>query len=158
MRPNYEHAPRINGRIRSINYSRLAEMADEHGLPFEQLCEHAENGCNSEAAILANFGRLAPSENWITIDTACAILGTKVSTFYCAISRHGHYSGIAWKTRSRVKTENTLTAKGNPTGRRGCGVLFKRADVERLRDIRRTVRISYAAAAKVFHAMQQGKI
>jgi hypothetical protein len=155
--PNYENSPRINGRVRTINYARLAEMAEEHSLPFEKLCKHAENGCDSEAAILQRFGTLPPSENWITIDTACAILGIKVSSFYCSISRNGHYSGIAWRSRSRKHAAGGMTAKGNPVGRRGCGVLFKRTDIERLRDIKRAAGISYMAAGKVFHAMQCGK-
>jgi len=158
-KPNFDTSPRIQPALADIDYNHLAELEKQHGIPFDRLCERAEKGARTDADLIRAPGLIAPCDKWVTVDTACVILGIETSTFYCAVSRQGHYSGVGWKSRSRkVQIAGELNANGNPVGKRGCGVLFRRADLERLRDIKRACGISYNAASKVFHAMQQGRI
>jgi len=148
---NHQHVipgGRPNSLIRTIDYNHLAELERRTGVPFDLLCERAENGATSDDELISRIGVHPPTDTWLLHWQACAVLGIKPQSFYCSISRNGHYSGVRWKSRSRV----------NSNSKRGCGVLFHRADLERLRHIKTSAQINWTAAAKIFHAMQRGLI
>jgi len=148
---NQQHATpggRPKSLIRTIDYNHLAELEKKTGVPFDLLCERAENGATSDDELISRLGIHPPTDTWLLHWQACAVLGINKAAFYGAIARNGHYSGIQWKSRSKVKS----------TGKRGCGVLFHRDDLEQLRHIKVTADIAWPAAAKVFHAMQRGDI
>lgn len=129
--------------INGIDYDNLARMAEQHRVPFHVLCERAEMG-------RPLLNKKVEDLEWIGYQMAAEILGStyqglaSLFTYKCELD----YWGIEWKTKSMVK----------PKGKRGCGVLFKRADIVIVKNIRDGAKLSLIAALKVFQAMEQGKI
>lgn len=132
--------------IRSIDYEKLANMSAVEGVPFEKLCERAEKG-----RPLRNL--VAPTEEWIDYREAAKVINCQygsIASYFTDDRAEVDYWGIEWKTRS--------TNPNVKFGKRGCGVLFKRSDVERVAQIRRAAGISTAAALRVFEALFLDKI
>lgn len=129
--------------INGIDYDNLARMADQHHVPFHKLCERAEMG-----KPLLNEDR--QDSDWVNYKVAAGLLGStyqglaSLFTYKCELD----YWGIEWKTKSMVK----------PKGKRGCGVLFKRADIIIVKNIQKGAGLSLISALRVFQAMEQGKI
>lgn len=138
---------KINESIADIDYDHIAMLAKRHNLSFDRLARNAEKGATTDADIMGGIGLVPPSDDWLTLTQSCILLGMMTGTFYCSVAVQGHYSGLRWKSRSKK-----LAA-----GKRGCGVLFHRAELEMLRTIKVEARISWIAAAKVNHAMFLGK-
>ena len=151
--PNYDKSPHINDKLAGVDFNKIAALADKNHLMFDRVLRNAEKGARTDDELLKGLGRILPTHDWILIDTACQILGLRLSSFSGSIASKDDYSGIAWKSRSRA-----VTITGNGQGRRGCGVLLSRIDCEALRDLKRVCRISYQAAAKVFRQLQLGTI
>lgn len=134
--------------VARIDYSHLAKLEKIHGVPFEELCARAEAGATTDAELLSGRKLHPATDTWLLQWQACAVLGMSEGNFYSTVARNGHYSGVRWKSRSKIKAG----------AKRGCGVLFHRDDLERLRDVKRAAGVSWMAAAKVFHAMQRGDL
>jgi len=129
--------------INGIDYDNIAQISKESGVPFHVLCQRAEKGEKLQG------GRMIEDPMvWVGYDMAGRLLGAKsLATSFTQGNPELDYWGIEWKTRSLVK----------PKGRRGCGVLFKRADIAKVNEIRAGANLSITAALKVFQAMKQGK-
>lgn len=131
-----------------IDYVKLERISAAEGIPFETLCERVEEG--------RPLRTLEPiTRDWIGYKEVAEILhcsyGTLAShmTNDCKGCRELEYWGVDWKTRSM--NENIAE------GKRGCGVLFKRSDIEKIMHIRTSARIGIINSLKVFQAMHQGK-
>lgn len=147
---NYEKA---NG----LDFHRIAALADANGIAFEKICERAENGASTDAELIGR-SLLPPTRDWITITTACSIVGVTIGTWASAMtyrcdSEHAHYYGVRAKSRSQTKTIGP-----NGEGVRGCGVLLYRADIERIQHIREAVGVRFTTALKIFDAEKAGRI
>jgi len=130
--------------INGIDYDRLAEIADQQRVPFHKLCERAEKGLP-----LRNL--VHQDDEWVDYRGAANILNVKYNSLAGQLSQNCEleYWGIEWKTRS---------VSGAREGKRGCGVLFKRADLVIVRNIKTHAHLSLISALKVFQAMEQGRI
>jgi len=130
-----------------IDYDRLAALAEANGLSFERLCQRAEaTGARSDTELLAGFLR-QPSEEWLTTPQAAAHIAMTYSSFMSTMmSSELDYFGIEYKSRSRVK----------PNGKRGCGVLFRRSDLDDIVRLRRAIGSSTRAALRVFQVVKKG--
>ena len=126
--------------INGIDYDNLAELAEHNRVPFHILCQRAEKGLPIEEVI---------DPNWVDYEEAARIIGCKYYTLAGRLSQGCdlEYWGITWKSKSKVK----------PTGKRGCGVLFKKTDLLLIRKIRLGAHLSLTSALKVYEAMKQGK-
>jgi len=140
---NYNNSNRVP--INGIDYDNIAHISDKTGVPFHVLCLRAEKGEKLQG------GRAIEDPMvWIGYGLAGRLLGTKCTSVASVMTQGKpelEYWGVEWKTRSLVK----------PKGKRGCGVLFKRADIVKVNEIRLGAHISLTAALKVFQAMKQGK-
>jgi len=130
--------------INGIDYNRIADLAEATGRPFHKLCARAEKGLP-----LRNLAK--PDDEWVDYRGAAKILCATYSSLAGTLSQKCEieYFGIEWKTRSMT---------GAKVGKRGCGVLFKRADLVVVNNIRTGARLSLAAALKVYQAMELGRI
>jgi len=132
--------------INNIDYDHLAYLADKSRVPFHKLCERAEKGLPLE-----NMVQEDPNI-WVSYPMAARLLCARRSTLHAIMTQDTHlekdYWGIEWKSKSKTKEK----------AKRGCGVLFKRADIVIVNNIRTGAHISLMAALKVFQAMEQGKI
>lgn len=130
--------------IKSIDYAKLADIAQTSRISFETLCKRAEKG-----QPLNHMESEDP--DWVGYYEASDILMTKYASLASSLThctKEIDYFGIGWKTKSKVK----------PKGKRGCGVLFYRADLVMVAKIKRGARLSTLAALRVFQAMQMGRI
>ena len=139
---NYTNSKRV--AVNGIDYGHLASIAESSRVPFHILCQRAEKGLP--------IRDMAPADdNWVDYTTAAEILDTAYGSLASTItSKHCQleYYGIQWMSRSRV----------NSKSKRGCGVLFKRADLVAVRKIKQEVHLGLTAALKVFQAIQMGRI
>ena len=130
--------------INGIDYDRLALMAAEESIPFDKLCERAENGQPLRSLV-------KPDEEWIDYQTASNILCSTINAMAGNLT-HPHaeveYWGIQWKSRSKLKDG----------AKRGCGVLFNRYDIQRVAQIKRAAGIGTLTALRVFEAIFLEKI
>ena len=129
--------------INGIDYDNLAKIAETSRVPFHVLCERAESGKPIERTKRGD-------EEWTDYHEAAEILNcnyTHLAGVLTDSEQELEYWGIKWKTRSRVK----------PQGKRGCGVLFKRADLVLVGRIRRYAHLSLKGALRVNQAMVQGR-
>jgi len=127
--------------VNGVDYTKIASIAEQTGVSYDVLCQRAEKG----ERILVE-----PSDGWVDYKKAANLLSVEYTSLAGQLSQNCEleYFGIEWKTLSIVK----------PKGKRGCGVLFKKADIERVNEIRRGARLGLVAALRVFQAMKQGKI
>jgi hypothetical protein len=132
--------------IRAIDYDWLATLAKRHDVPFERLCKRAEkHGARTEDELLVE-GLLPPTRDWLTTPQAASVLALTYSSFVSALmGGRLPYFGLDHRSRSRTK----------PNARRGCGVLFKRKDVEEVRRLRRVLGVSAKTALRVFQAKRE---
>ena len=131
--------------INGIDYDNLAHLAKTSRVPFHTLCLRAEKGEPLESGI-------AEDDEWISYWGVSQILNMKHNTLFGAMThvcKEVDYFGIEWKTRSK---------RTDIEGKRGCGVLFKRADIIVLNNIRIGAKLSLISALKVFQAMELGRI
>lgn len=132
--------------INGIDYDNLAHIAETSRVPFHVLCERAEKGKPLHHEVRES------SMEWVGYQEAAQLLYSPQTTIASAFTTNSgmqlEYWGIEWKTKSLIK----------PKAKRGCGVLFKRADIIVVNNIRIGAHISLIAALKVFQAMEQGKI
>jgi len=130
--------------INGIDYDHLAAVSESSGVQFHTLCQRAEKG-------LPIRDLVGEDDEWVNykstakiLDSAYGSLASTLTSAHCELD----YYGIRWKSRSRVKK----------SGKRGCGVLFKRADLIVIRNIKTHAHLSLTSALKVFQAMQLGRI
>lgn len=134
--------------IESIDYQQLARLATDNGINFELLCKRAENGARSETELLGKSPR-QPTADWFTTPQAAERLSMTYSTFVSTLMGGDlDYYGIAYRSRSRVKAH----------GRRGCGVLYSRVDLDEIVRLRKAIGSSTIAALRVFQAKRKGLI
>lgn len=135
-------------QIETIDYQHLATLAKDNGITFELLCKRAENGARTEAELLGESPR-QPNADWLTTPQAAECISMTYSTFVSTLmGGELDYYGIAYRSRSRVK----------PKGRRGCGVLYSRVDLDEIVRIRKAIGSSTIAALRVFQAKRKGLI
>lgn len=132
--------------IQSINYRRIAALAEANGASFERLCKRAEEGARTDAELLGSCVR-QPNDQWLTAPQAAEQLSMTYSTFVSTLMDGDlDYFGIRHRSRSRIK----------PSARRGCGVLYYRGDLDEIARIRRVLKSSNVAALRVFQAKRKG--
>ena len=132
--------------INGIDYDNLAHLAKTSRVPFHTLCLRAEKGLPLESGV-------PEDEEWISYWSVSQILNMKHNTLFGAMThvcKELDYFGIEWKTRS----QNSSVKEG----KRGCGILFKRADIIVLNNIRVGAKLSLISALKVYQAMELGRI
>ena len=128
--------------INGIDYDNLAHISKTHNVPFHILCERAEKG-----------ELLQVDEDpfeWVAYSMAATLLSVRYCTLTDRLNspeKSIEYWGIEWKSRSLVDHK----------AKQGCGVLFKRADINKIKTIKDSAHISLRAALKVFEAMALGK-
>lgn len=128
--------------IKEINYHRIAKLAERNGANFERQCKRAEEGAQTEEDLLGSCVRPATFD-WLTTPQAAEYLSMTYSTFVSTLmDGELDYFGIRYHSRSRVKTN----------ARRGCGVLYSRADLVEVARIRQVLNSSQIAALRVFQA------
>ena len=132
--------------ITAIDYDWLAKLARRYDVPFENLCKRAEqDGARTEDELIVG-GLVPPTREWLTMPQAANVLALTYSSFVSAlVGGRLPYFGIDHRSRSRTK----------PNARRGCGVLFKRKDVEEVRRLRRVLGVSAKTALRVFQAKRE---
>ena len=132
-----------------IDYNHLATLADANDISFEQLCRRAEEtGACTDKDLLKGFLR-QPNEDWLTTTNAAKHIAMTYSSFMSVMmSSELDYYGIEFKSRSRTK----------PNGKRGCGVLFKRSDLDDIVRLRHAIGSNTRAALRVFQAIKKGVI
>jgi len=132
--------------ISAIDYDWLAQLAKRHDVPFEHLCKRAEqHGARTEDELIVD-GLMPPTRDWLTTPQAANVLALTYTSFVSALmGGRLPYFGIDHRSRSRNK----------PNARRGCGVLFKRTDVEEVRRLRRVLGVSAKTALRVFQAKRE---
>jgi len=130
--------------INNIDYDNLAHIAKTSRVPFHVLCQRAEKGQSLNTLVEED-----PNE-WVAYPMTAKLLCTTRTSLFALFTQQNDidYWGIEWKSRSLIK----------PKGKRGCGVLFKRADINFINTVRVGAHISLMAALKVFQAIRQGKI
>lgn len=135
--------------IMDIDYERLAHLAKANDIPFDKLCERAEQGAPcTDAELLKGFLR-HPTADWFTTPQASERLCVSYTSFMSMMGGSElEYYGIAYKSRSRSK----------PNAKRGCGLLFKRADLDDVLRLRRVLGSNTIAALRVFQAIKKGVI
>ncbi len=132
-----------------IDYARIATLAEVNDIPFESLCERAEeDGARTDQELLKGFLR-QPNADWLTTPDAAKHIAMTYSSFMSTMmSAELDYYGITFKSRSRTK----------PNGKRGCGVLFKRSDLDDVVRLRHAIGSTTIAALRVFQAIKKGVI
>ena len=93
----------------------------------------------TRAARKASFG-----PEWITKNEACRILHCSMNSF-----ANFKYSGYFDAIEMRPASDTAMSAAG-------CGLLLKRADIERIAAIRKRCRIGIGSAARVLAAIKTG--
>lgn len=128
--------------VNGVDYTKVAAIADQTGISYNVLCKRAERG---ERMLLE------VDDNWVDYRGAADVLSVQYHSLAGQLSQKCEieYFGIEWKTRSMNNAKE---------GKRGCGVLFKKADLERVAEIRAGAHLGLFAALKVFQAMKQGRI
>lgn len=142
MQGNYTHPNRP--AIKDIDYKYLADIALTSRISFEKLCERAEKGQPLDHMTSDN-------PNWVNYNEAADIMSISYASLASAFTNKTpkiEYYGIKWKTKSKVK----------PKGKRGCGVLFYRADLVVVVNIKKNANLSLGAALRVFQSMEMGEI
>ncbi len=142
MQGNYTHPNRP--AIRDIDYAKLAKIADNHRVSFVTLCKRAEKG---QPLDYMNTN----SPDWVDYNEAADIMSITYASLASAFTNDTstiEYYGVGWKTKSKTK----------PKGKRGCGVLFRRADLIIVVNIKKSANLSLGAALRVFQAMKMGEI
>lgn len=132
----------------AIDYEHIAKLAEKNGANFEKLCGRAENGARTDSELLGESLRQADA-NWLTTQQAASHLAMTYCTFVSSLmGGELNCYGIRYRSRSRIK----------PNGRRGCGVLYCRSDLDEIIRLRRAIGSSSMAALRVFQAMRKGLI
>jgi hypothetical protein len=128
--------------VNGVDYTKIASIAEQSGISYDALCKRAERG---ERLLVET------SHDWVDYRGAADILCVQYHSLAGQLSQKCEleYFGIEWKSRSMNKAIQ---------GKRGCGVLFKRSDLERVAEIRVGAHLGLFAALKVFQAMKQGRI
>lgn len=139
----------MNTPTTAINYDQLAKLAKTHNISFEKLCRRAEEtGARTDTDLLKGFLR-QPNKDWLTTPDAAEHIAMTYSSFVSTMMHSDlPYFGIECKSRSRKK----------PKGRRGCGVLYKRSDLDDIVRLRRAIGSNTVAALRVFQAIKKGVI
>lgn len=130
--------------IRDIDYHHLAKLAETSRVSFETLCKRAEKGEP------LHHERM-PNSEWVEYHDAADIMFTGYASLSSAMTHvcaELEYFGVRWKTKS----------KNNKLSKRGCGIMFNRADLVTVANIKRSASVSTLAALRVFEAMTQGQI
>lgn len=122
-------------KTQELDYDELARLSEKTGKNFATLCDRAEKGLPLPKA---------PDEQWVTTETAAKIL----CTCYTMAVKHLRDSEVRQQSRSMT----------NPSARRGCGVLYNKADLLSIMYIRKKTEISLSAAVKVFNAISRGDL
>ena len=139
----------MSQEISTIDYDWIAEIAEANGIAFDRLCKMAETkGARTEAELLGTTLRPA-TKDWLTTPQAAEALHTTYSSLVSALmDGRLPYYGIDYRSRSRVK----------PNGKRGCGVLFARTDVEEVKRLRGVLGTTLKGALRVFQAKRENLI
>ena len=141
MQGNYTYPNRP--AIKDIDYKMLAAMAQTGRISFEVLCKRAEEG-----KPLSEEKTVDP--DWVDYHEAAAILGAtylSLTGSFTDPSAVIDYFGIHWQSKSKTLSK----------GKRGCGVLFYRADLIVIRNIKQAG-FQLRTALRIFQAMERGLI
>lgn len=138
----------MSSLIQEIDYGRLARLSEESGVPFENLCRRAEErGASTDVELLEKRGLVSPTSEWLITKAAAAKLGTSYTSFVKSLNG-GQLANFGVRSRSR--------SKKNPDGRRGCGVLWWRRDLDEVVRLRDSIGVSTRVALRIFQAKRLG--
>lgn len=139
----------MNTPTTAIDYDRLAQLAKDTGVAFDRLCRRAEeDGARTDQELLKGLLR-QPNAEWLSTPDAALHISITYTSFVSTMMRGDlPCFGIECKSRSR----------NNPNSRRGCGVLYKRSDLDDVVRLRRAMGSSTVAALRVFQAVKKGVI